>query len=231
MTDPRPPLLLTRPAAQAERFAAQVTKRFGPVRIVQSPILKIVPRQVDLTDLNVTAVILTSENGVRALVGHPGLTAYCVGDRTAQAAKEIGLNARSADGAAQDLVALVKAEAPSGPLLFARGTETRGAVAEQVRNAGFEVVDRVVYEQVPQGLSTSAKTLLQGKDPVVAPVFSPRSAALLSAAWQGATAPLCLISLSQTVDAAWSGPLPAQRHIAAAPTAASILNELITHYP
>ncbi len=87
-------MLLTRPAAQNARFAAQVTARFGPgVRFVDSPLLA--PRFLDptLPAGPFDAVVFTSETGVagyRRLTAEQALPAWCVGPRTAEAARAAG---------------------------------------------------------------------------------------------------------------------------------------------
>jgi len=231
MPDPRPPILLTRPAVPALRFAALLNERFPDVHVELSPILQIVHRPIGLNLAGLAGVVLTSENGAAALVGQPGvagLRAYCVGDRTAETAREAGLDAVSAQGAADDLVALIQAEAPQGPLLFARGAESRGAVAERLTDAGLLVESYVVYDQVPEPLTDAALALVNGASPVVAPVFSVRSADLLGRAWGGA--PVVLVALSAAVAGAWSGPPPTRRLIAALPTGAALCAALEKYY-
>jgi uroporphyrinogen-III synthase len=59
---------------------------------------------------------------------------------------------------------------------------------------------------------------------VIAPLFSPRSAALLSgSALQGVRAPLLVAALSPAVAEAWSGPAPAALEVADRPEAAALL--------
>ena len=93
---PRPTVLLTRPETQSLRFAADLRRRFGPVSVVLSPVLRIVPRRGPVPLADVAAVVLTSENGARALAAAAdvaGMRAYCVGDRTAKVATAAGMRA------------------------------------------------------------------------------------------------------------------------------------------
>ena len=71
----RPPLLLTRPRAGSERFAAQFRARMGADwPVVIAPLLETAPTGADLPAAN--ALILTSEQAVKpraesALSGRP----------------------------------------------------------------------------------------------------------------------------------------------------------------
>ncbi len=149
-----------------------------------------------------------------------------MGDRTAEAARVAGMRAVSAEGSADELVTLIRAEAPEGRLLFAHGAETRGRVAERLREAGFEVESVVLYDQAPQPLSADARALLASDRPVIAPLFSPRSAALLAAQAKDAVAPLILVALSEAVAVAWTGAPPARLVVAERPDAAAILDAI-----
>ncbi|MDF0602351.1 uroporphyrinogen-III synthase [Psychromarinibacter sp. C21-152] len=222
-------LLLTRPQAQSQRFAAQAKARIGAIPVLISPVLRIVPQAPAVPLEGVAGVVLTSENGARALAEAAdvaGLPAWCVGDRTAEAARLAGMQAVSAAGSADDLVALIRAEAPAGKLLFAHGAETRGRVAERLAEAGFDLASVVVYDQAPQPLSAEARALLASDRPVIVPLFSPRSAALLAAQARDAAAPLILVALSEAVAVAWTGAPPARLVVAERPDAAAILDAI-----
>lgn len=224
-----PPFLLTRPAARGDRFADELRTRFGPaVRIVLSPLLMPDYLSPALPE-DVAGVIFTSETGVTALGRlRParGLPAWCVGDRTAQAARLAGYQARSAAGDAAALVAAILAEAHPGPLLHARGEDSRGAVAERLTAAGTPTAEALVYVQRPVPLTDEARRLLSGLDPVVVPLFSPRTAALLGAAVADmrGTAPLWVVALSPAVAEAAAPLAPARQAVAPNPDAFALLD-------
>lgn len=221
------PVLLTRPEAAGDRFATELADAFGDrVRIVASPL--IAPRYL-APDLPVGAagLVLTSETGVEAAgrirrAGVPLPTrAYCVGDRTARAAREAGFDPLSADGDADALVAMVLARAEAGPLLHLHGRDTRGDVAARLTAGGVPTSGHVVYEQVPQPLTPAARALMDGGGTVVVPLFSPRTAALFAA-----TAPhhatLWVAALSPAVAQVVAG-LPLARLVTASrPDAAAM---------
>lgn len=229
MTDNATPLiLLTRPVAQAERFAGDCRAAFG-----DSIEVLIAPMQ-DITLLALpeippgTALIFTSENGVRAYLiggGATGLTAYCVGDRTAQAANGAGLNALSAGGAAGDLVALIRSTHGDGPLMHLHGTHVRGEIAKTLGKAGFEVVGHVAYDQRTLPLSETAIQALTGPRRVIVPLFSPRSATLFAQALPADHSP-DLVCISAATKAALPPALQSGVRVSEAPTGAAMLKAL-----
>ena len=205
---PSPAILLTRPAGRNERFAQELAMAFGAMTIVQSPLLAITYLNPAVPDEGIKSLIFTSEAGVegyRRLAGDrpPVRRAWCVGQRTADAAQAIGLEAVAAGGNAHALCAAIIAAKESGPCLHLHGRDTRGDVVATLGARGVVARSCTVYAQEPQPLTSAAKTLLSGKDPVVAPVFSPRTAALLSGERKRLLlpAPLWFIALSCDVAA------------------------------
>jgi uroporphyrinogen-III synthase len=153
--------------------------------------------------------------------------AYCVGDRTAQVAREAGFRVQSAQGDAEALLALILREKPQA-LIHLRGREARGDLAQRLSAAGVFTQERVVYAQDAQPLSDDAVAVLSGKAPVLVPLFSPRSAEILGAAWQGLTthAPLVVVAISQAVAEA-AAFCPTKPVLAAHPDAPSMLDAVL----
>ncbi|MDT8857562.1 uroporphyrinogen-III synthase [Paracoccaceae bacterium Fryx2] len=222
-----PAILLTRPAEQGDRFAAALRARFGDsLRCVAAPML--VPRYFApaLPQTPVDALIFTSETGVAAfarLSADPVLAritrAWCVGDRTAKAARDCGLTAISAKGDADALLEAIVAAGETGPLLHLRGAEVRGDLAGMLTARGIPTDQAVVYAQESAALTPDALHLLRQGAPVVVPLFSPRSASLFTAAAQqaGTSAPLWVAALSPTVAEAAGGLQPARMVTAGRP--------------
>ncbi|WP_108483755.1 uroporphyrinogen-III synthase [Oceaniglobus ichthyenteri] len=200
-------LLLTRPQAQSLGFAETCRAAGWTGPIVTSPILEIVPRPMPNRPAPGTTLIFTSVNGVeQATAQHDlaGFHAFAVGDTTAKAAQEAGMTCVSANGDFRDLLALL-ARHDTGPLLHLRGTHSAGDLTSALAEMGREAVEWVVYDQVAQPLNGAARRLLAAPGPVVLPLFSPRSARLLSAAVGETAAPLSLIAISQAAADAWRG--------------------------
>lgn len=183
VTDPAPSLLLTRPRPASEAFAARCRAAAGPdLRIVISPLLEISPQdpgRLPAADL----LIFTSANGV-AHHPDPGLhrrmVAYCVGERTAQAALEAGFRPRIAGGSADDLVETILRDRPQGRLLHLAGHHRRGDLVHRLAAAGLRVEVVTVYDQQAAALSEEALALLRASLPVVVPLFSPRTAEIFA---------------------------------------------------
>ena len=202
-------ILLTRPLAQSLRFAREVERALPGVPIILSPLM--VPEYLTppIPLQNFTAVILASSAAVEAArrISAAGSKlpsrAYCVGSRTATAAKIAGFDAVSANGDAAALLALIIADKPTGQLLFLRGYDSTGGIEENLISAEIETVSIICYRQLPQSLNLIATAHLHGIAPVILPVFSPRSALLLQAetARISARSPLWIAALSPAIAA------------------------------
>ncbi|WP_428545787.1 uroporphyrinogen-III synthase [Profundibacter sp.] len=200
MPDNRPTVLLTRPQAQAERFA----QALGDIPVVISPLMRIEQQPLDVELTGYRGLVFTSENGVWACP-QCALPAFCVGDRTAQAAKDAGMRAVSAKGSADDLVRIIADRAVEGPLLHIRGEHTRGDVAGKLRALGLRVDEVVGYRQVARPLSEQARKLLGGESIVILPLFSPRTARLFVADVGRIGARVRVVAISEAVKEALSG--------------------------
>lgn len=226
MPDAPPILLLTRPIAQSERFQRECEAALGrTVSTVISPVIGIEPRPLTVDPLRYAGVVFTSENAVTAL-GRPdwsrGVTAWCVGRRTADAAAAAGFSALSADGDAHALLDRILSVQPDGPLLHLGGAHLASDIAAELTQAGVPAETVVVYDQVAVPLSAEAKALLsvpQGS--VVLPLFSPRSARLVRAAIETVASGVVPLAMSENVAAAW-GTAPPVAKVAVEPTAAAM---------
>ena len=230
-----PVILLTRPAAQSARFAKALLAQFPNLTVVTSPLLT--PRFLwpQVPDRDWTALILTSETAVEAAkrIAADGTRlptrAYCVGSRTAAEALAAGFDALSADGDADDLLSLITTRLLPGPMLHLHGREIRGEIGERLNATGIETVSLVTYAQDLQRLSGEAEALLRRPDPVIAPVFSPRSAAALARECSriAACAPLSIIAISPSAATAFgAGTIAIASHPDAVAMIAAIASRL-----
>ncbi|MFV0492786.1 MAG: uroporphyrinogen-III synthase [Pseudorhodobacter sp.] len=200
-----PVFLLTRPEPQGAAMAARLVDLFPDAAVVRSPLLTTDFRAPPLPEGPFSAVVFTSQAGVEAARRLTGLPqrAYCVGDRTAEAARKAGFVALSAGGAAEDLITIILETGEMGPLLHLRGAHSRGEIAARLAEAGVRAQALVIYEQRAQQLSGAAAGLLAGRNPVIAPLLSPRSARLFlrEITRIGAVAPLFCPVLSPSIAA------------------------------
>jgi len=217
----RPVLLLTRPQAQACRFAALAHTRLGPHRTIVAPLMEIEQRPPECDPAGYATFLFTSENGVTAFAAQSRLRdrpALCVGKRTAETAAAAGFTARSAaagGGDVEALIALVLRERPAEPLLHLRGEHAAAPLAARLSAAGLACDEAVVYAQTALSLAPEARLALAGEAPVLLPLFSPRSAELAAGALgrldEAARAPLYPVAISRAAARAWerSGGAPA----------------------
>ena len=176
-------ILLTRPAADAERTAATLRER-GHEPII-APLLEIeILPDADLGAGPWTAILVTSANAVRAVAGHRrrdelrGIAAFTVGERSARAMRDAGFaDVTSADGSVTDLANLVAAHLkPQARLLYLAGEERSGDLAGTLRAQDFAVHTALVYRAVTAAVlpRQAAAALAGGIDGVLH--FSRRSA-------------------------------------------------------
>ena len=222
-----PVLLLTRSCAQSNSFLRVCEDAAGRrIDALVAPILRIAPldAKVDLTGLE--GVIFTSANAVSAIAGIPaaaGLRAWCVGERTARAAKSAGFDAVAAEGDAKALLSLVLRNRPTGPLLYLCGVHRAVDIAGQLTEAGVPTLAQAVYDQVAQPLSAEALQLLTGADrPVILPLFSARSARLIREAVPRIGDGVIPLAISDKVAGAWGGG-PELLSVARSPDAESMV--------
>ncbi|MEO1640336.1 MAG: uroporphyrinogen-III synthase [Pseudomonadota bacterium] len=198
-----PTLIVTRPMAQGKAFAEEVAGQWdGALRSILSPLIAIT--QQDVTPPPADALILTSANGVTsaaAMKWPTGMQAWCVGAKTAAVAREAGFDAIEGPGDAAGLVAMLTSERPTGTLLHMRGQHSRGDIAGQLTAAGLACAELISYDQTAQPLTPAAQQALQNTAPVILPLFSPRTATILSSAAPFA-APLHVVALSDAVKSA-----------------------------
>lgn len=216
-----PAILLTRPADAAARFAEKLRARLGDVPIVISPLLRIEWRQAPLPG---GTPIFTSPNGVEGFLRAGGVArgaCWCVGEATARAARAAGFAARASGGDAAALTADILASGETGPFAHLRGVHIAADLAATLRESGCVVEEAVVYDQIAQNLSDEALALLNGGNPVVLPLFSPRTAGQFAREHRGA-APLFVATMSAAVSKALGPFEPVRICQAARPDAAAM---------
>lgn len=180
-------VLITRPLVDARRTADLMRSRGAdPVIEPLFSISTIPAARVDTTDAQ--GFLITSANGARAVAAilqrdHAeafALPAYCVGDASAETARDIGFKqVRSADGDVHALAALVRAKAKPGDgvLIHAAGTHLAGDLAGMLESSGYSVRRERLYE-TRQAVALSRETtgLIATGRVHAALFYSPRTA-------------------------------------------------------
>lgn len=215
-----PTLVLTRPEAQSREIAAALG---GYVPVVISPVMQIVAagRAPSISDY--AGVVLTSTNALAHAPDLRGKPAYCVGERTAQAARTAGAEVRLVALDADDLVARLTG---NGPLLHLRGEHARGDIAQRLSSAGIETDSIVVYRQEALPLLAEAKAALEGEGPAILPLYSPRTASLVGERIMHVGPALQVIAMSQAVAEAWRAATGGSAEVVPAPTGEAMLSAL-----
>ncbi len=236
MPNDAPLILLTRPERQSQEFREMLGLR---TNVLISPILSIAPVEHQINIEAYSLLIFSSQNAVLSMrkdIKYNGLRAIAVGEKTAILARELGMQTETAGGTASELIkAVIRAE-PKGKALFVRGRHTRGKISEQLNLAGIETDFVIVYDQISTPLNPEALALFRGSVPIVIPLFSPRSAELVSEQLKDnpGNAPIGLVAISANALEGWTGPDPDKVVVVDHPTGPEMAKEilaLVDHWP
>ncbi len=220
-------LLLTRPQEAAERFASELAPDLSPgTQIVISPLIDIAPRGEPIDVSGYAGVIFTSGNAVGFAGSAAPVPAYCVGAQTRRRAEAAGWTVVEHEETADDLcLALTRAKIDS-PVLHLAGQHRRGALACRLTAAGLRTDEHVIYDQYRVPFTPDAISALTGSDPVIAPLFSPRTAQVFAEQYQGA-APLYVVAISQAALQPILGISTMYARAASQPTACAVKEHIL----
>jgi uroporphyrinogen-III synthase len=172
-------LLMTRPQKGNVRFLSLLPDALlAQFRIVESPMIRIVPTgEVPLLE-DVDHVIFTSQNGVEVASERTPdrRPAICVGQQTTERACALGWDAKMAGKDSGELLQVMLKTIPKERFSHLRGAESRGAIAQTLHRAGITCGEQVLYTQDLQKFSASANALIQSHVPLIVCLFSPRAA-------------------------------------------------------
>jgi len=148
-------MLVTRPEPDASETAARLNAL--DIETVIEPLLIAETLQTTLPDAaGFAALAVTSANALRALRDRGDLPRllqlplYAVGDRTAEAARDLGFaEVISARGNFDDLVALLARAGIGGPILYPAARQQAGDLGKALAPHGIMVITAAVYDMVP----------------------------------------------------------------------------------
>ncbi len=180
------PYIITRPAPDAARFlkAARAAGR----RAIAMPVIDIhFHDDAPIAPRSWQAVAITSANGARAIARRTERAritrakAVCVGPASTRAAIAAGFLhiLQAARGDVEGVIETIRTrlDPAAGPVLYASGAVTRGALEERLGADGFEVVRVVLYAARPaERLTTEAEAALRAGPAGTVALYSPRSA-------------------------------------------------------
>lgn len=227
-------VLITRPEPDAQTLAKLLIER--GIEPILAPLISIrIRNDIDVSLADVQAVLFTSANGVRAFAAtgaERNLPAFCVGDATAEAAREAGFaDISSAAGDVGALASLVAGacDPSGGDLLHAAGSAVAGDLAGALETDGFTVCRAVLYDAEPAAeLPDDANAAIERGEIDAVLLFSPRTAARLidlirAAGLESACAGIQAVCLSSAVAGALGDLKFAERLVAERPDQASLL--------
>lgn len=204
--------------------------------MIASPLMRTEWLLPTLSLADMANVIFTSETAVRAfsqLETRRSLHAWCVGERTAEAARAAGFSVTVGPGDARALTEMILAIRPSAHFVWPHGVDTAFDVAGALNAGGVNTHSVDVYEQVALPFTEEASALLHSQRPVLIPLFSTRSAALFADAATTATAPLLIAAISEAAAQKAAALNPEKCVIAVRPDSESLLDALdqLAHPP
>lgn len=226
-----PPRVLVTRSEPGASETAQRLRQAGFAPVVES-LFAIAP--IDVTPPDFDALAFTSANGVRRfarLSPRRDAPVFCVGERTAQEAREAGYTRVVSSNAAVDALAdLIQRDlAPGARLLHAGNEETRGDLAGRLSAAGlradFLPIFRAVAVETP-GPVLGAHLAGGAKIDAIL-IHSPRAASILTGFVSGMTVS-ALLSVA-AISAAAAEPLTGfatRLEIATAPDEPALISAL-----
>lgn len=221
MPDPKPILLMTRPEEASRRFVGSLSAEVrAGLEVVTAPLFRVITDATQPDISRYDGVVFSSSNAVRATHPQPGKAAYCVGAQTTALARAAGWQAQCMGQTAADLIASLPQIQPDLPLLHLRGEHSRGNIAQNLCSADLRCDEYVIYHTQTLPLTAEIRQRVS-QIPTIAPVFSPRSAALFRDKFKGKET-LYLVALSKAVAAELSDVAHQQLDVAPAPDAASV---------
>jgi uroporphyrinogen-III synthase len=185
-------ILVTRPREDGAEIARLLSARGHESQL--APLLEpVFPEGPELgPELEgVTAILVTSANGIRALARRTvrrDLDIFAVGPQTESEARQAGFTqVRNADGDAKALARATQGWAPAGAhLLHVCSGDAPGTLADMLGESGYHVRRCLLYRIVPAtSLPPEVKLALAQRRLDAAMFFSPRTARIFTDLAQG----------------------------------------------
>lgn len=210
-----PTVLLTRPKASSDAFVAELSKIAGAFEPLISPAFEIVATDAPVIPFEMA--IFTSRAGVVHAPNGLGRLAYCVGEATAKAAHLAGYNARSAQGGAPELIAMILREQQHAALLHFRGEVSYGNIRDTLNNHGLTCSHAIVYRKSPCAPSRDFILGSRSMHSRIICLFSAETVSII-AEWPIEFSGLHVVAISQNVADAAQLLKPSSVTVSNAPT-------------
>lgn len=216
-------VLISRPKNDAEVLRRALLAQNKGAHVIVAPAITITFVPFKAHKDHFDAYILTSKHGVPAAVKSAVAdVALCVGDATAEAATQVGLQAISAGGTSRDLVTLAQ-QSGFSKLLYLRGEHIHGDLEKDLNLAGLEVESSIVYRQEACAFSPEVQYELAQLKMICVPVYSARSARIISQNLRSFEGEIIVVAISKVAASGWFGSNPHRIILAQAPNSEAMM--------
>jgi uroporphyrinogen-III synthase len=175
-------IIITRPAQQANRFNQQlIDAKFKKSHIILSPISKIINSAVNPKITTSTILIFTSEN---ALFNwncdyKEAFSCYCVGLKTTETAKKLGLNAKFLGPNVQEFIKNFPKKSNQN-YHYLRGKYVTFSLKKYLSTEYINIKETIIYEQEPEKINETTRSLLESKEKCLITIFSADTASTMA---------------------------------------------------
>ena len=226
---PQPIIALTRPRQGSEAMAQALADL--PATILVAPLQEIRPRTDEIVLLDQDILVFTSRAAICSALQQitlAGRAAFAVGAQSAKELRKAGATVIGQAPTATELAGVITQHSPKERCHYLRGRHISLDLPKLLNSAGIETVSTIVYDQLDCPASAALLAALHGDSPVILPLFSARSAALLDRTTTDAraTASLYSIAISEAVNAQINGAAMTSRLVAASPDADAMMKEI-----
>ncbi len=200
-----PKILIIRPDPEGQNLAQWLREQIGiPDAVLTSPVMRIAAAG-ELPPLDdIKSLIFTSKHALRRfalLSPRRDLPCAVVGKASADLARDYGLNVLVTAPTAKELLKQLIASPPPAPCLYLRGRHISTDLVTPLSKVGIVTNETIIYQQVAEELNPQAQACLNREQPVILPLYSPRSAAVFySERTKSIVAPLFVAAISETVQ-------------------------------
>ena len=220
-------LVNTREGRAGQIFVESVAAALGrSVPVIESPALRIVPVPHDPPACS-GDFIFTSRNAIANLrMPFPCIApAWCVGESTARVAASRGFADRPVSADVARLLRVIAHAATAKELTYVRGVHVARPILDDLGALGHRVTECVVYDQITCAPSKPLLDAVARGEPLIVPIFSPRSTHFLADLPK--SAPLRVVAMSDRVKAALPEHLRKSAAVAVSPDVTSMVTATV----
>ena len=175
-------IIITRPARQAKRFNQQlIDAKIKKNDIILSPISKIINLTINPKITTSTILIFTSENALFSWECDykEAFSCYCVGLKTTETAKKLGLNAKCLGFNVQELIKKFP-KISNQDYHYLRGKYVTFNLKKYLSKEDINIKETIIYEQESKKINKITKSLLESKEKCLITVFSADTASAIA---------------------------------------------------